>query len=247
MEKCCIAFIDILGFKEMVKNDIDKVILALRYIKLFIDSFYRIPSKRGTPDDIKVLGEPYEESEDISNLPKATMFSDSIVISKEIDNYFSFSDFIEFIAQMQFELLREGILIRGGIDVGNMHHDNTFIFGKGMVTAYLLESEVSIYPRIVISNEVVKRIEEQDNIKFEESFQPIQLNNKKFYISPSDIEFKMYNDELLYLKKDELDVIYIDYLYYGCKLIETLDEKYFELGIELLENFEKDTLSKIKS
>ena len=39
MCECCIAFIDILGFKAMVNKNIEKVILALRYIKMFRDSF----------------------------------------------------------------------------------------------------------------------------------------------------------------------------------------------------------------
>lgn len=32
MKECCVAFIDILGFKDMVSKDIDCVVLALRYI-----------------------------------------------------------------------------------------------------------------------------------------------------------------------------------------------------------------------
>lgn len=152
MCECCIAFIDILGFKDMVNNNIEKVILALRYIKMFRDSFYKIPSRMGNPERTEVMSEPDEEVDEQENLPKATMFSDSIVISKEVDEYFSFSDFVQFIAQLQFELLREGVLLRGGIDIGLVYHDDSFIFGSGMISAYLLESKVSKYPRITIHN-----------------------------------------------------------------------------------------------
>ena len=53
------------------------------------------------------MSEPDEEVDKQEKLPKATIFSDSIMISKEVDEYFSFSDFVQFIAQSQFELLRE--------------------------------------------------------------------------------------------------------------------------------------------
>ena len=170
MHECCIAFIDILGFKAMVNKNIEKVILALRYIKMFRDSFYKIPSRMGNPKQTEVVSEPDEEIDEYENLPKATMFSDSIVISKEIDEYFSFSDFIQFIAQLQFELLREGILLRGGIDIGLVYHDDSFIFGSGMISAYLLESEVSKYPRITISQNAIKRIQMWDDEEFENKF-----------------------------------------------------------------------------
>lgn len=122
MCECCIAFIDILGFKDMVNNNIEKVILALRYIKMFRDSFYKIPSHMGNPERTEVMSEPDEEVDEQENLPKATMFSDSIVISKEVDEYFSFSDFVQFIAQLQFELLREGVLLKGGPPLGSIIH-----------------------------------------------------------------------------------------------------------------------------
>lgn len=35
MELCYVIFIDILGFKEMVEKDIDKVILAMRILNTF--------------------------------------------------------------------------------------------------------------------------------------------------------------------------------------------------------------------
>ena len=47
MKECCVAFIDILGFKNMVSRDIDSVVLALRYIEMFCESFFKFPS-RGT-------------------------------------------------------------------------------------------------------------------------------------------------------------------------------------------------------
>ena len=83
MKLSCVAFIDILGFSEMVKKDIDKVVLALRYVKLFRDSYCRLPS-------LDYIGEG--RIEDI--LPEATMFSDSIVLSHVINEDFDFYFFV---------------------------------------------------------------------------------------------------------------------------------------------------------
>ncbi len=73
MCECCIAFIDILGFKSMVKNNIEKVILALRYIKMFRDSFYKIPSRMGNPERTEVMSEPDEEVDELELLRRENL------------------------------------------------------------------------------------------------------------------------------------------------------------------------------
>lgn len=245
--ECCIAFIDILGFKNMVQNNLEMVILALRYIKMFRDSFYKIPSQMGNPEMTQVVSEPDEDIDEQENLPKATMFSDSIVISKEIDEYFSFSDFIQFIAQLQFELLREGILLRGGVDIGPVYHDDSFIFGSSMISAYLLESKVSKYPRITISREAIEKIQLWKDAKFENQFENyIRFDGKKFPLFPVNLESDFYNDEFAYIKKDSEDIAYIDYLYIGCQVIEAPKEDIFSMDKYVYTNFIEDTLSKIQ-
>ncbi len=247
MHECCIAFIDILGFKAMVNKNIEKVILALRYIKMFRDSFYKIPSRMGNPKQTEVVSEPDEEIDEYENLPKATMFSDSIVISKEIDEYFSFSDFIQFIAQLQFELLREGILLRGGIDIGLVYHDDSFIFGSGMISAYLLESEVSKYPRITISQNAIKRIQMWDDEEFENKFKDyIWVGNEKVFLFPQDLVKDFYGNEFALLKKDSEGITYIDYMRIGCQMIQASKEDTFAMDKCICINFIEDTLSKIQ-
>lgn len=247
MCECCIAFIDILGFKAMVNKNIEKVILALRYIKMFRDSFYRIPSRMGNPKHTEVVSEPDEEMDEYDNLPKATMFSDSIVISKEIDEYFSFSDFVQFIAQLQFELLREGILLRGGIDIGSVYHNDSFIFGSGMISAYLLESEVSKYPRITISRNAIEKIQLWDKEEFENKFKDyVWFNDEKVFLFPKDLEKDFYDNELAFIKRDSEDITYIDYMRIGCQMIQASKEDIYAMDNYVCTNFIEDTLSKIQ-
>lgn len=247
MSECCIAFIDILGFKTMVKNNIDNVILALRYIKMFRDSFYRFPSPARNDSLVEVNSEPDKEWYEGRDLPKATMFSDSIVISKEIDEYFSFSDFVEFIAQIQFELLREGLLLRGGIDIGQVYHDDSFIFGSGMISAYLLESKISKYPRITISKNAIEKVQSWDEVKFENKFRAyINNDNEKVFLYPQNLEDDFVNDEFIHIKEDEEEIAYIDYLYNGCRMIQASTEDIFVMDKYVCANFIEDTLAKIR-
>lgn len=247
MCECCIAFIDILGFKAMVNKNIEKVILALRYIKMFRDSFYKIPSCMGNPKQTEVVSEPDEELDEYNNLPKATMFSDSIVISKEIDEYFSFSDFVQFIAQLQFELLKEGILLRGGIDVGLVYHDDSFIFRSGMISAYLLESEVSKYPRVTISKNAIEKIQLRDKEEFENKFKDyVWFDNEKIFLFPQDLEKDFYDNELAFIKRDSEGITYIDYMRIGCQMIQAPKEDIFAMDKYDCTNFIEDTLSKIR-
>ncbi len=139
-----VAFIDILGFKSMIDNDIEKVIIALDFIEKYCQDYYKFSHT--------VDGDDFAEF-------VVTMFSDSIVISidKDIDtSLLTLNLFIEFISSLQYELLMRGILIRGSITIGELYHKGNFVFGKGLIDAYIIESQIAEYPRIVIDEKLVE-------------------------------------------------------------------------------------------
>lgn len=252
IKESCIAFIDILGFKDMVSSNIDKVILALRYLKLFRDSFFRLPLGSRGSGNIYQTDEDNDieidvDSEEYQNRPLATMFSDSIVISQEITKTFSFADFISAIAQIQFELLKEGILLRGGIDIGTVYHDESFIFGQGMVSAYLQESQISKYPRITISENALKRINMLEESEFENEFREyIWLGGKRFLLPPNNIERYFDLNELAYISFDKSGIPFIDYLMDGFHMLKfNSNTEDLESALDILDS-ENDTLLRIK-
>lgn len=164
MELCYVAFIDILGFKEMVSKEIDKVILAQRQIKGFaLERFNNVNGYRCFDDSD--LDEEEKEEEFENYIPKVTMFSDSIVISAKERNVL-LGDFIDFISDLQYFFLLEGITLRGGIEVGQLYHDEFMVFGEGLVSAYLLESEKAKYPRILVGKTAIKRTVERYDERF---------------------------------------------------------------------------------
>lgn len=96
---------------------------------------------------------------DITGKTQCTCFSDSIVVSVEVDDTNineTFSTLVANIADMGEYLLINGILIRGGITIGNLYHDSSsIIFGSGLIEAYQIESNLAKHPRIVLSDKLI--------------------------------------------------------------------------------------------
>ena len=155
-EERFIAFVDILGFKEIVKKatnnlDYQKVVSkVLNYIaKVRNDNYYGNWSKYGIFNDVSV-------------------FSDSIVISYPCDRsdgdglFYLLMDLIH----LCFILIRNGIFVRGGITVGKVIHDQNIIWGPAFVEAYELENHNAIYPRIIIDKKAIEKGKELYAQKF---------------------------------------------------------------------------------
>jgi hypothetical protein len=45
----------------------------------------------------------------------------------------------------------QNLLVRGGMTIGKLYHQEGVVFGQGLIDAYGLESEVAVYPRVVLS------------------------------------------------------------------------------------------------
>lgn len=66
------------------------------------------------------------------------------------------STLVSRLAQIGGELMSEGILIRGGLTIGNLIHSHDgVIMGQGLIDAYELESKVSRHARIVLSDKLL--------------------------------------------------------------------------------------------
>ncbi len=163
-EERLVAFIDILGFKEIVKqseNDLSKVELiysVLNYLKN-----WEITEKW----DLKLVEiEEDAQKRDVENFDirgktNSTSFSDSIVVSVKVDNNVNemTSTLIVNLAYIGAVLFEKGILIRGGLTIGNLvHNDNGTVFGQGLIDAYQLESNYAKYPRIILSDKLLKKL-----------------------------------------------------------------------------------------
>ncbi|MFB5269831.1 hypothetical protein ACE41H_24050 [Paenibacillus enshidis] len=161
-EERIIAFIDILGFKNLVNNDLMcediGAILKLPYVLRQGDMLKRL----------KITG------------MMMTSISDSLVFSIGLKERGAMNKITKLLSVFSQTLLAQySLLLRGGIAVGKIYHDNDIVYGPGLVKAYELESKIAIFPRIVI-----------ERSDFESSIlscsTPSQLTLRKEYVSGDD-------------------------------------------------------------
>ena len=172
--KRIIAFIDILGFK----SKIDKSVNDLNEMEQIYNALCRIykikkDNDNGTMSLREELG------------VEITTFSDSAVISypAERDNLFYL---LLNLIHLQLELVIDGVLIRGGLTIGDLYHDGNIVFGPAMNKAYEMESKIANYPRIII-----------DEVAIEQYYE--YCKNDKYSL----------HDIYCLLKKDNVDNLYI--------------------------------------
>src|SRR5215469_15696248 len=127
-----VAFADILGFSDIVKMSAQ-------------DS-----SPRRYDALVKALAEAgshhpgLNESDDI----QFQTFSDSIVMSSA-STPTGLIHILASMADLSIRLLRDGLLIRGAIAKGSLHHKQSIMFGPAFLEAYSIESKIANYPRLL--------------------------------------------------------------------------------------------------
>ena len=141
LSKHFVAFIDILGFANYVKDNSLTPNKPLELLKQ-IDSI------------------SMDLMQPIRNLNR-TVFSDNIVLSMMSKNTkppfgydHEYWSYLYYINNLQIYIITSiGVLpIRGGLSFGDFYYEkNEIIFGKAMIEAYDLERQHAFYPRIVVN------------------------------------------------------------------------------------------------
>lgn len=149
----CVAFIDILGFRELVKRS-EQDQAAFEQIRMALAENARWAQwYRGDKHEL------------LRGTAVSSGFSDHVAITGDA------ADVINAASTFAFGLLQCGVFVRGGIAIGKVHHENGVIFGPALVGAYDLETRVAIYPRIIGSEDVVTLVHSQDD---HDDFQPFR-------------------------------------------------------------------------
>ena len=143
LKKHVITYIDLLGTKEKIKNDTDGQVLKI------LNDLYCQAIKAFT--------------QDIKEHIKMKIFSDNIIIARELPSNeenvpFLINQMIGVAACFQFLLLGGRWPSRGGLTIGDLYMDNTFVWGSGLVRAYELEDKIAIFPRIVIDTSMAEQV-----------------------------------------------------------------------------------------
>lgn len=164
-DKRFVAFIDILGFKEIIKNsgsDNSKIQLIH---SVLTDLKNLESSDKWNLKLIEIEEDAFKkgiENFNIQDKINVTAFSDSIVVSVKIDDGKSNEYFSTLISQLSYigsVLIEKGILFRGGITIGELYHNSQgTVFGQGLIDAYQLESKSAKYPRIILSDSLIREL-----------------------------------------------------------------------------------------
>lgn len=150
-----IAFLDILGFKELVKshgfNEIRDV-----FSHIGIDEKNISLSMSRAADEEDDLLKNYNCA---LKLCKIRIMSDSIVVaapSRYVESLAVVLDVCNNIQENLYEC-NEPVFLRGAVAEGEVYFSDEVMFGQGLIDAYLAQENISVYPRIIVSEEVLAK------------------------------------------------------------------------------------------
>jgi hypothetical protein len=131
-----VAFVDLLGFSEMVRSDCEST-EPPKYLELLHQAHLRA---------IALLANDVEAG--------LIQFSDSVVLSRPFD-LAALSGFLKALAHWQKSLLGDGLRCRGAVTFGKHFVNDRFLFSTGLIDAYGIEVSQARYPRIVVSENLL--------------------------------------------------------------------------------------------
>ncbi len=200
------AFVDILGFKELVKNarkEKNSQALFMDFHRILSTWFNREEYSRASMFEMPLIGGQKDSF-------KIRIFTDCILIGcpirEKVNHWFSeglkeLYDVLRLLEMFQMEMTSNGYFVRGSITVDELYMDDTIIYGNGVIEAYEAESNKAKYPRIIMT----KSVEEM-----------LTVIDKGF----ADENYINYITEFLY--KDFDGLIFLNYL----KFIKIGDDPY---------------------
>jgi len=155
-----IAYLDILGYESKIVQDDETLYNTIcKFIRLFNNILEGVYT-------------PYLGKNDII---KMKAFSDNFISCTETDGL----ALLNIIANLQFALSCQDTFVRGSMCYGNMIFNEDFVYGKGVIEAYKIESEIAIYPRIIIDNSFITGVAK---LGTPEQFKPTTFNNTCSYL-----------------------------------------------------------------
>ena len=182
-----IAYIDILGYEVHLKSmGVSKLAKGLSEIITGVKNF---------PDFPTINPE---------NRRKFKVFSDNIIVCSETN----WDEVLMHAQYIQQYLLATGVFSRGSMVYGELYIDEDFICGQGIIDAYKLESEISIFPRIIIDESFTSAMELSIPKLYERHLQVTSSS-----VANSTDEFYVRNDwKERFFKRDFDGMLFLDYL-----------------------------------
>ncbi len=148
-----IAFIDILGFREIIA-----ALDAAQGPELWESVIHSLQELGAWEKASRT-----EMSKDNFGGREVTAFSDCAVMSYPI-NAPGLVNLVLNSGILTLVMLARGRLSRGAITVGSLYHSGRTVFGQGMIDAYDLERTSAIYPRLLVSDVAAQMFFDQQKV-----------------------------------------------------------------------------------
>lgn len=236
-EKGYVAFLDVLGFKEMVfSEELDKINLYIDSIEKAINYLKSIQVKQELEIGYIVI-------------------SDSIIIyikhgANRAENIERLRNLCIAIGFLQVTLAVKGIWLRGAISSDDVYFNSekNQVIGKAYIEAYLLEEKFVSNPQIILDNKIIKKL------NFNSSKDLIDVINKK---ENGYLQYDNCGKTILYewteesnLQKDFIQKefpLFIDYLalLFNPSIRTEISERKQEALSMLIENIKKNMYSNV--
>lgn len=183
-----IAYLDILGAKQMICNDDN--FDFLNHLNMFME------------DAIEESGGGiFKHKEEIY----IKIFSDNILLAIELNKNDErredkITALFNTVANIYNEILRYGYLMRGAIVEGEFFHNDKIVYGKALVEAVHLEENVANVPRILVKT----KVSEPNNFYYLMKDEDDELFLNIFHLCESfdDVTFKISLLEMLKKNKE---------------------------------------------
>lgn len=194
-----VAFLDVLGFKKLVNDDIKPEIEHLANL------LEKSPIHLDEPNKINLPKDLYKNI-----VPKYTQISDCIIYSSKLKVNASSKDYYGLVIvglrsiQIAQTLLLAKYPIRGGIEIGDVHHTQKTIIGKPYQEAYRLESIDADHPRIILGNNAADHWIYKVPEHFKDTNHPIFIYYRGFY-TVNIINAWYFRNDSNYSEDDYLD------------------------------------------
>lgn len=192
-----IAYIDLLGTKELLLKSSESIVFGDIYYPFLIAGKIMPTMHDLKWDNIKIK-----------------IFSDNILIAHPVNDpknkddvyraYKEVSNFLKFFLSM---FANKGILFRGAITVDKLLINELMVWGKGLSAVVYLEENVAIYPRIIISEDLLKVFDsfELTGVDFEEKFSCLQDSDDCVFFDFFDYDDFESMESLLELTREYIE------------------------------------------
>lgn len=194
-EKKYVAFLDVLGFKELVRTKGEKL---NRYFKTIENALIDIQS---------------DKTEITSQL-----VSDSTILACDLNNE-NLRLLLKAVQTIQARCAIENIWIRGAITIGDIYfnRDLNIVVGNGLSDAYILESQEK-FPRVIIDPKILKAehgfgtrqrfIKMFNNPQEENRIPLIHDSSEQNESIENEAIFVAFAERIIYENMDNLEIIY---------------------------------------